>query len=48
VRDIVEEKKVLMMKVDTFKNAADSLKKSIRTEKFSCCRGSMGIATMDC
>jgi hypothetical protein len=44
VRDMVEEKKVLLMKVDTLKNVADSLTKSVSTEKFSWCRGSMGIA----
>ena len=48
VRDIVEEKKVLLMKVETLKNVADSLTKSMSTEKFSWCRGSMGIATLDC
>jgi hypothetical protein len=31
VRDMVEEKKVLMMKVDTLKNVADSLTKSMST-----------------
>ena len=35
VRDMVEEKKVLLMKVDTLKNVADSLTKSVSTEKFS-------------
>jgi hypothetical protein len=44
VRDMVEEKKVLLMKVDTLKNVADSLTKSMSIEKFSWCRGSMGIA----
>jgi hypothetical protein len=44
VRDMVEENKVLMMKVDTLKNVADSLTKSVSTENFSWCRGSMGIA----
>jgi hypothetical protein len=48
VRDMVEEKKVLLMKVDTLKNVADSLTKYVSTEKFSWCRGSMGIAAMDC
>jgi hypothetical protein len=33
VRDMVEEKKVLLMKVDTLKNFADSLKKSVSTEE---------------
>jgi hypothetical protein len=35
VRDIVEEKKVLLEKVDTLKNFADSLTKSVSTEKVS-------------
>jgi hypothetical protein len=48
VRDMVEEKKVLLMKVDTLKNVANSLKKSVSTKKFSWCRGSMGIASLDC
>jgi hypothetical protein len=48
VRDMVEEKKVLLMKVDTLKNVADSLTKSVSTEKFSWCRGSMGIVSLDC
>jgi hypothetical protein len=48
VRDMVEEKKVLLMKVDTLKNVADSLTKSVSTEKFSWCRGSMGITDLDC
>jgi hypothetical protein len=48
MRDMVEEKKVLMMKVDTLKNVADSLKKIVSTEKFSWCKGSMGIIALDC
>jgi phosphoribosyl-AMP cyclohydrolase len=48
VRDMVEEKKVLLMKVDTLKNVVDSLTKSVSTEKFSWCRGSMGIVSLDC
>jgi SMC interacting uncharacterized protein involved in chromosome segregation len=48
VRDMVEEKKELLMKVDTLKNVADSLTKSVRTEEFSWCRGSMGIVALDC
>ena len=35
VRDMVESKKVLLEKVDTFENVADSLTKSVSTEKFS-------------
>ena len=48
VRDIVEEKKVFLMKVGTLKNVVDSLKKYVSTEKFSWCRGSMGIVSLDC
>jgi phosphoribosyl-AMP cyclohydrolase len=48
LRDMVEENKVLLMKVDTLKNVADSLTKSVSTEKFSWCRGSMGFAALDC
>ena len=48
LRDMVEEKKVLLMKVDTLKNVADSLTKSVSTEKFSWCRVTMGIAALDC
>jgi hypothetical protein len=47
VRDMVEEKKVLLMKVDTLKNVADSLTNSMSTEKLSWCRGSMGITALD-
>jgi hypothetical protein len=45
---MVEENKVLLMKVDTLKNVVDSLKKFVSTEKFSWCRGSMGIDALDC
>jgi hypothetical protein len=48
VRDMVEEKKVLLQKVDTLKNVVDSLTKSVRTENFSWCRVTMGIAALDC
>ena len=48
MRDMVEEKKGLLMKVETLKNVGDSLTKSMRTEKFSWCRGSMGIVSLDC
>jgi L-lysine 2,3-aminomutase len=34
VKDMVEEKKVLMMKVDTLKNVANSLTKHVSIEKF--------------
>jgi phosphoribosyl-AMP cyclohydrolase len=48
VRDMVEEKKVLLKKVDTLKNVADLLTKSVSIEKFSWCRVTMGIAALDC
>jgi hypothetical protein len=48
VRDMVEYKKVLLEKVDTLKNVADSLTKSVSTEKFSWCRETMGITALDC
>ena len=47
VRDMVEEK-VLLEKVDTLKNVADSLTKSVSTEKFSWCREIMGIVALYC
>jgi hypothetical protein len=43
VRDVVEEKKLLLMKVDTLKNFADSLTKYVSTENFSWCRESMAF-----
>jgi len=48
LRDMVEENKVLLMKVDTLKNVANSLTKSVSIEKFSWCRGYMGIQDLDC
>jgi hypothetical protein len=45
---MVEENKVLLMKVDTLKNVVDSLKISVSTDKFSWCRGYMVIVAMDC
>jgi hypothetical protein len=45
---MVEEKKVLLMKVDNLKNVADSLKKYVSTEKFSWCIGSMGVDALNC
>ena len=47
VRDMVEDKKVLLEKVDTVKNVADSLTKLVSTEKFSWCRESMGIDALN-
>jgi len=47
VRDMIEDKKVLLLKVDTLKNTADALKKYVSSEKFSWCRETMGIAGLD-
>jgi len=35
VRDMIEDKKVLLVKVDNLKNIADALTKSVSSEKFS-------------
>jgi hypothetical protein len=43
MRDIVQEKKVFLEKIETLKNVADSLTKSASTKKFSWCRVTMGI-----
>jgi hypothetical protein len=48
MRDMVEDKKVLLMKVDSLENFAYSLTKSVSTEKFSWCGGSVGIYSLDC
>jgi len=37
VRDMIEEKQGLLVKVDTLKNTADALTKSVSSKKFSCC-----------
>ena len=42
VRDMVESKKVLLEKVETLDNVADSLTKSVSTENLSWCREIMG------
>eukprot|EP00253_Pinus_taeda_P021756 PITA_21756 len=44
VRDTIEDKKVLLVKVDTLKNTVDALTKSVSSEKFSWCRETMGIS----
>jgi hypothetical protein len=48
VRDMVEDKKALLMKVDTLKNVANSLKNYVSTKTFSWCRETMGVSTLDC
>jgi len=47
VRDMIEDKKVFLVKVDTLKNTADALTKSVSSEKFSWCRETMGIVGLD-
>jgi len=47
VRDMIEDKKVLLVKVDTLKNTIDALTKSRSFEKISWCREKMGIAGLD-
>jgi len=44
VRDMIEDKKVLLVKVDTLKNTADALTKSVSFEKFTWCREAIGIS----
>jgi hypothetical protein len=46
VRDMVESNKVLLEKVDTLENIADSLTKSMSVVKFSWCREAMGIIAL--
>ena len=48
VRDMVESMMVLLEKVNTLENVADSLTKSVSTKKFSWCRAAMGIFALDC
>ena len=47
VRDMVEDRKVLQMKVDTLDNVVDSLTKYGSTDNFSWCRGYMVISSLD-
>ncbi len=47
VRDMIEDKKVLLVKVDTLKNIVDELTKYVSSEKFSWGRETMGVAGMD-
>jgi hypothetical protein len=46
MRDMVERNKVLLEKVDTLENIADSLTKSMSVVKFSWCREAMGIVSL--
>ena len=47
VRDMIEDKKVLLVKVDTLKNTTNALTKSMSSENFSWCRETMGVARLD-
>eukprot|EP00253_Pinus_taeda_P022798 PITA_22798 len=47
VRDMIEDKKVLLVKVDTLKNIVDALKNYVSSKKFSWCRETMGILGLD-
>jgi len=44
---MIEYKKVLLVKVDTLKNIADALTKSVSSRKFSWCREAMGISGLE-
>ena len=43
VRDMVEEKKVLLVRVENLKNTRDAFTKYVSIENFSRCRETMGI-----
>ena len=47
VRDMIEDRKVLLVKVDSLKNTTDALTKSSSSEKFSWCRETMGISGLE-
>ena len=44
---MVEDKRVLLVKVDTLKNVADTMKKSMGTQNFSWCEEKMGVVGLD-
>ena len=46
-RDMIEDKKVLLVKMDTLKNTTDALTKFVSTEKFSWCRETMGVSGLE-
>jgi hypothetical protein len=48
VRYMVEEKNILLVKVETLDNVAYSSTKSMRTKNLSWCRESMGTSSLDC
>ena len=47
VTNMIEDKKMLLVKVDTLKNTVNALTKSVSPEKFSWCRETMGVAGLD-
>ena len=47
MRDMIEDKRVLLVKVETLKNVANALIKSVSTQKFSWCRETMGVVELD-
>eukprot|EP00253_Pinus_taeda_P036355 PITA_36355 len=47
VRHMIEDKNVLLVKVDTLKNTADAWIKSVSSEKFSWCRETMGVSGLE-
>ena len=47
VIDMVEDKKVLLVKVETLNNVVDALTKSMRTDKFSWCRETIGVSALE-
>eukprot|EP00253_Pinus_taeda_P014801 PITA_14801 len=47
VRDMIEEKKVLLVKVDTLKNTTDALTKSVSFGKFSWCIETMDVSGLE-
>ena len=44
---MVEEKKVLLVKVDPLKNVVDALTNFVSNEKLSWCRETVGVAGLD-
>jgi len=47
VRYMIEDKNVLLVKVNTLNNVSDALTKFVSSEKLSCCGETMGITALD-
>jgi len=47
MRDMTKNKNMLLVKVDTLKNTADALTKSMSFENFSWCRETMSIVGLE-